>query len=219
VKPRLCFLFTVTTLAASAQSPDAVLARMDQFAKSFTGAKATLRTVSHTIGFPEDEVQNGTIQVRGAGGKAEIRVDLTGVNSQTVIIRNEVAGIYHPKINEVDEYNLRGYKDIQKYYVLAFGMPGRELAGGYEIRNVKPETIEGQATTHLELIPKSDDVRKQLKSAEIWISDKTQCPVRQTFHFPDGGWLSPTYSNMQANPKFAGDAFDFPKGAKHVKVN
>jgi hypothetical protein len=48
-------------------------------------------------------------------------------------------------------------------------------------------------------------VKKQLKSVEVWISDATQCPVRQTFHMPDGGFRTAQFSALAVNPKLPGN--------------
>jgi hypothetical protein len=62
-------------------------------------------------------------------------------------------------------------------------------------------------------------VLRQLKSIEVWISDATQCPVRQAFHMPDGGFRTAQFSALAVNPKLPGDTFDLPRSAKRVRVN
>lgn len=62
-------------------------------------------------------------------------------------------------------------------------------------------------------------MQKQLKSVELWISDTTQCPVRQIFHLSDGGFRSAQFSSLEVNPKLPASAFDLPKNAKCVRLN
>ena len=88
-------------------------------------------------GVPDDEVDSGVIYIKRSGGKAQFRIDFTGPNSQSVEVREQLVEIYHPKLNEIQEYDLRAYKDVaQKLFLLGFGMPGRELAANYEIRTL-----------------------------------------------------------------------------------
>jgi outer membrane lipoprotein-sorting protein len=217
---RLSLIACLGAASSHAQSNSEFLARLDQFAKTFTGAKAAIRTVNRIVGLPEDEIQTGTIFIKRSGGKTQFLIAFTGANSYTAAIREQVAEIYYPKLNQIQEYDLRAYKDVaQKLFLLGFGMPGRELAANYEIRGVKHETVESQPATYMELIPKSPGVLKQLKSVEIWISDATLCPVRQVFHLPDGGTRTAQFSALQVNPRLPGDAFDLPKGAKRVRMN
>lgn len=193
---------------------------MDNFARAFSGARATLRSINHVIGLPEDEVETGTIFVKRSGGKTQFRIDFQEPNAYTAAVRERVAEIYRPKLNEIQEYDLRAFKDVaQKLFLLGFGMPGRELAANYDIRNSKHDIVDGEGARYMELIPKSPDVLKQLKSVEIWISDRTQCPLRQTFHMRDGSSRTAQFSAMEVNPKFPAGTFDLPNGAKRVRVN
>jgi outer membrane lipoprotein-sorting protein len=104
-------------------------------------------------------------------------------------------------------------------FLLGFGTAGRDLAANYEIRDLRPETVDSQAATHLELIPKSPDVLKQLNRMELWISERSQCPVRQKFHFPDGSYRTVTFSSLQLNPALPASTFDLPKSARRVRMN
>jgi len=212
-------LASLTAGIAECQPAATFLNLMDQFSRTFTGAKANIRTTTHPRGIPEDDVETGVFLVKRAGGKTQFRIDFAPPNVYTVAVHDQLAEIYRPKLNETQVYDLSAYKDLAQYFLLGFGMPVRELASSYEIRDLKHETVDGQAATHLELIPKSPAVAKQLKSIEIWISDANQCPVRQTFHFPDGGFRTAQFSALEVNPKFPGGAFDLPKGAKRVRAN
>ena len=205
---------------APGQPAEAFLGRLDRFSLTFTSARADIRVTVHTRGIPDDDVETGTILVKRSGGKTQFRIDFKEPNIYTAAVHEQVAEVYHPKLNEIQEYDLSAYKDVaQKLFLLGFGMPGRELEANYGISDLKHDAIDGQAATYMNLIPKSADVAKQLKNIEIWISDATQCPVQQTFHFPDGGFRRAQFSAMEVNPKFPGSAFDLPKGAKRVKAN
>jgi outer membrane lipoprotein-sorting protein len=217
---RAIVVLCLTAAAAVCQPAASVLTLLDRFSKTFTGAKADLRSTNHLQGVPEDDVQTGTFLVRKSGSKTEFRVDFKQPNAQSVVVNDRTLEIYRPKLNETQVYDVATYHDIvQKLFLLGFGMPGRELGANYDIRNSRHETVDGQAATYLELIPKSPDVRKQLTRVEIWISDKTVCPVRQTFHSPDGGFRTAQFSNLEVNPKFPANAFELPKSAKRVKAN
>jgi outer membrane lipoprotein-sorting protein len=213
-------LLCVAAAVAPCQQADSFLARLDRFSRTFSGARATIRSTVHTRGIPDDDVETGTIFVKRSGGKTQFRIDFREPNVYTAAVREKVAEVYHPKLNEIDVYDLSAYKDVaQKLFLLGFGMPGSELAANYEIRNVKHETVDAQATTYLDLVPKSPGVRKQLRSIEVWISDRTLCPVRQTFHMPDDSSRSAQFSSMEVNPKFPAGTFDLPEGARRVRAN
>jgi outer membrane lipoprotein-sorting protein len=212
-------LICITAEIAPCQSNN-VLAKLDQFARTFKGATAAILTTTHVQGIPDDDVQSGNFLVRRSGSGAEMRIDFKQPNEYTALVNAATAEVYHPKINESQVYDIRQYKDAaQKLLLLGFGMSGRDLDASYQTRSTRSAQLEGQATTYLELIPKSPDVLKQINRIEIWISDATLCPVRQTFHMIDGGLRTAQFSNLVVNPKFPPGAFDLPKGVKRVKAN
>jgi outer membrane lipoprotein-sorting protein len=216
----LPLMVCLTAGIAPAQSNAELLAKLDQSARTFKGALATIHSITHNQGVPEDDVQDGNFLMRRVGSGAQMRIDFKPPNEYSVLVSSDSAEIYHPKMNQTDVYDIRQYKDFaQKLLLLGFGMPGKELETNYQIRTTKPAQMDGQATTYLELIPKSPEVRKQIARIEIWLSDSTRCPVRQTLHMIDGGFRTAQYSNLQVNPKFPGGAFDLPKSAKRVKAN
>ena len=213
-------LLCLTTGIAAAQPPDAFLSVLDKFSQTFQSAKATIRSIVHNQGIPDDDIQTGTFLVKREGKKTQIRIDFADPNAYSVFFNENSADIYHPKLNEMDEYDLRAYKDTAtKLSLLGFGMKGSEIAANYDIQKFTHDTVNGQAATHMDLIPKSPDVLKQIKSIEVWISDSTLCPVRQIFHMRDGGSRTAEFSAMEVNPKLPGNTFDLPKGAKRVKMN
>jgi len=205
-------------MPAGAQEPATLLARLDRFAPTFTGMKATIQEVVHTANIDKEETLRGTIVVkRRSPTKMHLMVSFAG--SSSFALRDQTAEIYHPKLNEIEVYNIREYRDIaQTLMLLGFGMPGRELAANYEIREVRREVLGAQDTTHLELIPKSPEMLKRLQRAELWISEKTNCAVQQKFYTPDGDRVV-QLSDQQINPQLPDSALEFPKNARRVKKN
>jgi outer membrane lipoprotein-sorting protein len=217
---RSSLLVCLTAVCALAQPIPEYLARMDRFAKTFTGAKAAIQSITHTNGVPDDDIEKATVYVKRAGGKTQLLIDFTDPNPYKVFFLEKAVYDYRPRLREAQEYNLAQYKDVaQKLFSLGFGMPGSELSASYEIKKVEPAKVDNQSATHLELIPKSPEVLSRLKSVDLWISDATLCPIRQTFHLSDGSYRSAQFSNMELNPKLPSNIFDLPKGTKIVKAN
>jgi outer membrane lipoprotein-sorting protein len=204
-----------------AQPAGELLSRLDQFARTFTGAKANVEMTVHNIGVDVDDRDSGVILIkRSAPGKMQLLLSITGTNAKQLALHDETAEIYYPQMNRIDQYDLRAYGDTaQKLFALGFGMPGRELSAGYGIKDLGSETVQAQQARGLELIPNSADVLKKLKKVELWISGKSLCPVRQKFYFPDGGFRIVDYSDLQINPKLPPSALELPKGAKRVRQN
>jgi outer membrane lipoprotein-sorting protein len=218
---RLGLLAGVGAAACFAQSSDELLARLDRLSKTFKGMKAEIRVTNHIAGLPKEEIDSGSILIRrDSPAKVRMLISFTGANASTVLLSGQTAEIYHPKLNEVQEYDIRKYKDVaQQLFQLGFGVAGADLAKSYEITLLKREAVSGENATFVEVAPKSAQVRKLLSKMELWISDKTNCAVRHKLYFPDGGYRVAEYSDMLVNPNIPASSFDLPKGATRVKVN
>jgi outer membrane lipoprotein-sorting protein len=215
---------------ASAQSASDVLARLDQAAPSFKGMTASIRSVSHLSTDGSEEIDAGAITamrivVHGkknqpAEDRLELLIRFEGKNGRSIALRKQTVEIYYPGMNSIQEYDIRKYGDVaQKLLLLGFGTSGRELAANYEIKNAGRQTIDSQPATLLELTPKSPDVLKKLTKVELWISDKTNLPLQQKFHFPHEDYKVVSYTNLAVNPHLSSSALGLPKGANRQRMN
>ena len=219
---RVATLLLMLCASVSAQSPSAILARLDRFAASFHSLRASVEYTEHTAQLPADmdTHEAGVLSLQRSAGKIQIMIVFTGADSRSVLLRGETAEIYYPKLNEKHEYDIRKYRNLaQTLLLLGFGMSGRDLAAHYEVRNLPAETIAAQRSTHLELIPKSADVLKEMKKVDLWISDKNDCAVQQRFDFPGGGYKIGLFSDVQINLPLPANTFELPKSAKRVRMN
>lgn len=218
---RTALLAGLTAAVCAAQSADELLARLDRFAKTFHGMKADMQTVTHVAGLDADEKEPGSIVLRrDSPRKLRMLIAIGGANAETVVFSEQTAEIYKPKLNEIQEIDIRRYKDIvQQLLPLGFGVAGADLARSYEIPLLRRETVGKENATYVEMVPKSADVKKLLSKVELWFSEKTDCAIRQKFDFPDGGFRLVDYSNLLVNPNIPTATFDLPKSAHRVKVN
>jgi outer membrane lipoprotein-sorting protein len=219
---RAVLALCVAAGTARAQSVDQLLARLDTAAATFKSAKADIRRTTYEASIHETETENGsTVIRRTAPGKLESRIDITGDNANTWVVRDQSAEKYVPAMDQVEVYDIRKYRDLaQTLLVLGFGMSGRELAASYAITNPRRDTVAGSAATAVDLAPKSQDAieKLHLKKVELWVADDTAAPAREKFTFSDGNTWTVEYSNVQMNPKLPASALDLPRSAKRVKM-
>jgi len=218
---RYVVLAGMSTALSYGQPSAELLARLDQFSKSFHGMTAEMHTTNHITGVSEDDQESGRIVLRrDSPGKVRMLISIAGSNASTVVLRDQTAQIYHPKLNDIQEYDIRQYKDIaQQLFQLGFGVAGVDLARNYTITTVKREVVNQENTTFVELVPKSTDLQKRLSKVTLWISDKTNCAIRQKFDFPDRGYRLAEFSHLLVNPNIPSSSFDLPKSAQKVRVN
>jgi outer membrane lipoprotein-sorting protein len=217
-------MVTLALAAASfAADPalDAALARVDQASTGFKGLTANLRKVAHTEVVGKDDVDSGTIVVKRAKlHDVHLRIDLKDPRQQTVTIGDGKAVVFSPLTNEAQTADLgkdRGLVD--QFILLGFGSTSAELKGAYDVTLGGPDTVNGEKTTRLVLVPRDKELLAHFKKCELWISEKG-ITVQQKFHTGGGDYSLATYSNMHLNPVIPDAAvkLDLPRGVKITKL-
>ena len=199
--------------AAPAGDADAVLERIDKAAGAFHSMSAKLRRVQHTAAVPnEDDVDSGTILLkRGRRRDMRMLIDLTDPDPKTVMFSDHTVEIYYPKMQTVDEFDVSKFKELlEQFFLLGFGTSRAELQASYNLRLVGPDTVGGQKTDLLELVPKSKEVLQHLVKLEMWVAE-TGYPIQQKFFLKGGDYQLATYSDVKINP-------DLPDSALKLKL-
>jgi outer membrane lipoprotein-sorting protein len=202
----------------------AVLARMDLAAATFKSLKADIKKVAHTEVINVDDIDVGAIMVkRGARSKdLQMLVDFKQPEAKQLLVVGTKAQLYLLKNpNEVQEVDLtrkfRGMFD--QFLLLGFGSNSADLRDAYTVRLGQPasETVGGEKTTKVELIPKSQEMLASLKKCELWISDSKGIAVQQKMYTGGGDYILATYTNMVVNPSLPDLKLSLPRGVKIVK--
>jgi outer membrane lipoprotein-sorting protein len=194
-----------------------VFARMDKAAAAFHGFKADISKVSHLDAINENTVDSGTITVRRAKPQdMNMLVDFKVQEPKKVALSGKKVEIYYPKLNSVDQYDLsKEYKLMaQQFLLLGFGSTSAELKSAYTVSLGGPETVAGQKTTRIVLIPKDTELAKHYPKFELWISDETGIAVQQKLYGTGGDYDVATYTNMKLmNVPESDVKLQFPKDA------
>ena len=224
---RRIFVLSITAAAwsgsvfAAADPLDTVMARMDQTAATFKGLTANIHKVSHTDVVNVNDADDGTIVVKKyKPGDTRIRIDFTGNLKQNVAIGGGKAIVFKPQTNEATEVELGKSRGIvDQFMLLGFGSNSGELKSAYTVTLGGTETINGEKTTRIQLVPKDKEVLARVKQCDLWISDKGWT-VQQKFHTGGGDYVLSTYSNMNFGASIADKdvKLELPKGVKVTKL-
>ncbi len=195
-----------------------VLARVDQSAAAFKGMKAKLKRVSYTAVIKDTSEESGALAIKaGKPGEMQVRVDLTSPDEKTWVFRGRKAELFIPKINTVQEYDLgKQGRLVDQFLLLGFGSRSKELGKNYSLALGGDETVGGQKTTRLDLIPKSSDAREHLTKVEIWFPQNSGNPLQQKFYLTSGDYMLVSYRDLQLEPNLPDSAvrLNLPKGVK-----
>jgi len=209
----LCFF--AFTCFASAQSLDAVLARMDQAAPDFRGVSANVRMAQFTAILSDTTNESGTFEMQKQKN-GDVRA-LLKLGSQWLFFERKTVRIYYPKVNAYQDYDMGKNlgNALNSFLLLGFGTSGKQLAQSYNIKFEGTEKVAGQDTSKLLLVPKDKKVLEHLDRVEVWIPANGANPVQQQFYEPSGNWRKLTYSNTVLNPPVHGVLeLQLPPGAK-----
>ncbi|SPE33004.1 conserved exported hypothetical protein [Candidatus Sulfopaludibacter sp. SbA3] len=176
----LVLLGIVTTLTAAAglASDDLaeVFARLDRAAPGFRGFSAEVRKVKHSALIPEDDVQTGKIVVRRAKPhELQMRLDIDPPDQQEAVLDGTKLEIYYPKSNTIQPYLLgkTAKPMLEQVLILGWGSTSRDLKSAYDITYGGQETVAGQKSVRLDLIPKDKDLLAHIPRFELWISEES----------------------------------------------
>lgn len=197
---------------------DFVLSMMDRSAQDFKSLTAAIEHVKYTAVVKDTSTESGEIFVRK---DSKMRIDFQAPDPRTILRNGDNLYIYTPKINRVEEYNIGKNRAMaDQYLALGFGMRTDALRKNYAIALVGEEELDGHKAAVIELVPKSDDVRKQISKIQMWVDESSWLPVQQKFfEAGTGDYFISHYSKVMKNLKLGDGKFkpDWPKGTKVEK--
>jgi outer membrane lipoprotein-sorting protein len=207
--------------AASAQgnwTVDSVLKQLDTQAAVFQSLTADLERTKVTVVVNDKSTESGKIFVRRDG---KMRIELTQPDPQTVLRDGDIFYIYNPKIHRVEEYNLGKKKSVvDQFLLLGFGTSGSSLKESYTVSLEGEPTLDNRKTLLLDLLPKTDDVKRQLSKIQLWLDESTWLPAQQQFYETGSGdYLIVRYKNVARNVRIPDSQFKphWPHGTTKVQ--
>jgi outer membrane lipoprotein-sorting protein len=191
-----------------ADTLDSILARMNQAAPAFRQVTADIRIIDYTAIINDTSVESGSVWIRRDGKKMEMRTEITKPDAKLAGIHDDIAEVYYPKINTVQIYDLGKMRGlVDQFLLLGFGTTGKDLQANYAIRQGGEATIDGQATTRLDMTPKSKKVLESYKLVQMWIPNGSAYPIRIRLVQPSDNYREITYSNLKLNPNLPAKDF------------
>ena len=207
MKSALTILIVGSVLAAAEPLPD-VLARMDRAAAEFHSLSAGMKRVQFTAVLSESSEMDGVMRLRRTKNGTQGIVEFKQPEQRTVFINGKQVQIYYPKANNVEIYDTSKYtSNMDQILLLGFGTSAAELKKSYDIKDGGVQKINGADTTHLELTPRSDEMKKLITKIELWIPEGQSNPVRAKFSEPSKNYELVDYSDIKVNPALPDSAF------------
>ena len=216
-------LLAALPVSAGDAKLEQVLAKMDQAAARFKSLSANVEYVQHMEAIHEEEQQTGTILVKHANRKElHVKISIEKPDPKIAIADGNKVEVYYPSSAEVQEVALGQRRSlVDMILTLGFGGSSKELQDAYTVKLGGADTVAGEATSRLELIPKSKELLEQWKQIDLWVSDATGNAVQQKFYERGKDYTLITYTSVKPNPDIPDSAFklDVPKGTVKKPLN
>ncbi len=213
--------FPTTQASTSPQTSwtlDNVLKQMDAQAATFHSLTADLERTKVTVVVNDKSIETGQIFVRSDD---KMRIEVTQPDARTILRDGDTFYIYNPKIHRVEEYNLGKKKSVvDQFLLLGFGTSGSSLKESYTVTLKDEETLDNRKVLLLELLPKTDEVRKQLSKIQLWLDESTWLPAQQQFfETGSGDYFIIRYRNINRNVRIPDNEFKphWPHGTTRVQ--
>jgi outer membrane lipoprotein-sorting protein len=216
-------IFGRLTASYGADGLPGVFATMDQAATKFRDLTADVRKTSYMAAFKEQNVDLGKIFVRTPKRHDyRVLIEFQQPDPKKIAISGTKVEIFYPKTNIVQEMDVgKGNRaQVEAFLLLGFGSNSKDLQDAYSIKLIGPETVDGQRTSRIELIPKDTGLRAQFPKFELWISDETGISVQQKLYQPGGDYSLAAYSNMKINQNLPDSAvkLNLPRGVQRERL-
>jgi outer membrane lipoprotein-sorting protein len=215
---------TILGFSATTPKPDdsasleAVLRKMDAASANFRTAQAEFEWDNYSRVIEEIiDVQTGSIYYRRENKDIEMMANVKKAGSSAsnakpepkyVLFSEGKVRMYEPKIDRVTVYDLGKDKaDLESYVVLGFGGSGQDLQKAFDVSYQGTEKIGDVNAAKLQLIPKSEGVKKYYNRMILWIDPDKGLSVQQQFFAPQGDYRLCKYTGIKLNEKVSDDVF------------
>jgi len=191
---------------------------MDKSAKDFHTLTADIEHIKYTDVVKDTSTETGKLLVRR---DEKMRIEFFKPDRRTILRTGDSLFVFTPKINRVEEYDLGKNRDmVDQYVLLGFGTKSDNVRKSYEVNVIGETELDHKKTVQIELIPKSDQMRKQIAKIQMWIDQASWLPIQQKFfESGSGDYLIFHYTNVMKNLKIGDNQFkqDWPKGVTRAK--
>ena len=216
--------------SADAITLESVLKKMDAVAATFRTAQAEFEWQSYQKVIDEVvDVQTGNIYYRRSGKDVDMMANVKKIGASTkelkpepkyVLFSDGKVRMYTPKTDQVTVYDLgKNRADLESYFVLGFGGSGQDLLKTFDVTLAGTEDINGVTTARLELVPKSERVRRNYNRMILWIDPDKGISVQQQFFTPQGDYRLCKYSSIRLNEKISDDVFRLKTTSKTQTIS
>lgn len=213
---RCWFLVATCALGQSGDKLQDVLNQMDEAAAKFRTTQAAFTWIQYNKVIDDiADTQKGKIYFRRSGRDIQMAADFSEPDLKQMVFSDGKIQIYQPRIDQVDIYDAKAHREeFESFLVVGFGGGGHDMLKSFTVTFVGNEKIGDTDTAKLDLVPKSEEVKRNFSHLLLWIDPQRGISVQQQLFETSGDYRLAKYSDIQLNQKISENAFKLRTNAK-----
>jgi outer membrane lipoprotein-sorting protein len=208
------------TPAASADL-EQVLSQMDATAAKFRTTQASFTWIQYNKVIDDiADTQKGKIFFRRAGRDIQMAADFSEPDTKQLIFSEGKIQIYQPRIEQEDIYDAKTHREeFETFLVVGFGGGGHDMLKSFAVTFQGNEKIGDTETAKLDLVPKSEEMKRNFSHLTLWIDPQRGISVQQQLFETSGDYRLAKYSDIEVNQKISDNAFKLRTSSKTKVVS
>ncbi len=192
---------------------DTVLEQMEAAGEAFRSLEADIERTKVVVFVNDHSTDSGKVYFAGAGEDSRIRLSIREPAEQHLLVADGKAQLYRPRINSLEEYDLRERRDIAEFLMIGFGASNQMLTDDYDVSIVGEAMLDGIQTSMLILEPRSERVAGMFPTIQLWVDQERWIPVQSRLNEAGGDYQIVKYSSIVLNGRVGNDIFtlDLPE--------
>lgn len=210
------YVFPQSVSPQSSADLEQVLSQMDAAAAKFRTTQASFTWIQYNKVIDDiADTQKGRVYFRRAGRDIQMAADITEPDAKQLIFSEGKIQIYQPRIDQEDIYDAKAHREeFESFLVVGFGGGGHDMLKSFAVKFLGDEKIGDTETAKLELIPKSEEVKRNFDHLVLWIDPPRGISLQQQLFETSGDYRLAKYSDVQVNQKISENVFKLKTSAK-----
>jgi outer membrane lipoprotein-sorting protein len=198
-----------------------VLNQMDETAARFHTTQASFTWIQYNKVIDDiADTQKGKIYFRRAGRDIQMAADISEPDAKQLVFSDGKIQIYQPRIEQEDIYDAKAHREeFESFLVVGFGGGGHDMLKSFAVTFLGNEKVGDVETAKLDLVPKSEDVKRNFAHIVLWIDPERGISVQQKLFEASGDYRLAKYSDIRLNEKISENAFKLKTTAKTKTVS
>ena len=110
-------------------------------------------------------------------------------------------------------------RSLRAFLVVGFGGGGHDMLKSFAVQFLGNEKIGDIETAKLDLIPKSEEVKRNFSHLVLWIDPERGVSIQQQLFETSGDYRMAKYSDIQVNQKISENVFKLRTSSKTKVVS